>query len=187
LGDGGGEIIAINHDGTERWRELISNGWIDCAPIIGEDGTVYIGSSNHWPYDFGILHAFGPLDPNAPLAPTIDGPKRGLPKINYEFTFQTTSPLGNDLFYWIDWGDYSTKKWFGPFASGEKLTLNHTWNGFEKYTIRTRAKDTENLWGSWSELEVNMPRDKTIHNSLIYRILEQFPLLQMLIQRFGLQ
>ena len=43
---GGGDIIALNPDGTERWRKRIANVWIDSSPCIGEDGTVYIESVN---------------------------------------------------------------------------------------------------------------------------------------------
>ena len=54
----GGEIIAINPDGTEKWRETIAGYRVQSAPAISEDGTVYIGSS--WNPDNGYLHAFGP-------------------------------------------------------------------------------------------------------------------------------
>jgi outer membrane protein assembly factor BamB len=54
----GGEIIAVNQNGTEKWRKMIANDWVDSAPAIAEDGTVYIGSS--WQPDGGYLHAFGP-------------------------------------------------------------------------------------------------------------------------------
>jgi len=57
----GGEIIAVNPNGTEKWRKMIANGWVDSAPAIAEDGTVYIGSS--WQPDGGYLHAFGPGEP----------------------------------------------------------------------------------------------------------------------------
>ena len=61
----GGEIIAVNPDGTEKWRKMIANAWVDSAPAIGSDGTIYIGSTNFIddPYTHeGYLHAFGPGD-----------------------------------------------------------------------------------------------------------------------------
>ena len=59
--DMGGEIIAVNPNGTEKWRETIADERIESAPVISEDGTVYIGSS--WKPDDGYLHAFGPGEP----------------------------------------------------------------------------------------------------------------------------
>jgi outer membrane protein assembly factor BamB len=57
----GGEIIAINPNGTEQWRSTIADYAVESAPAISEDGTVYIGSS--WNPDGGYLHAFGPGEP----------------------------------------------------------------------------------------------------------------------------
>ena len=59
--DEGGEIIAVNPNGTEKWRETIADERVQSAPAISEDGTVYIGSS--WKPDGGYLHAFGPGEP----------------------------------------------------------------------------------------------------------------------------
>jgi outer membrane protein assembly factor BamB len=56
----GGEIIAVNPNGTEKWRKMIATDWVDSAPAIAEDGTIYIGSTCE-PSD-GYLHAFGPGD-----------------------------------------------------------------------------------------------------------------------------
>jgi outer membrane protein assembly factor BamB len=52
----GGYIIAVNSDGTEKWRHWIHNEAVWSAPSIGTDGTVYVGTSwNH----FGRLYAIG--------------------------------------------------------------------------------------------------------------------------------
>lgn len=177
----GGEIISINSNGTELWRILIANEEVQSAPAIGEDGTVYIGSSSfdaEHGVDFGYLHAFGPLDPNAPLVPTITGQTNGRIKRTYEYTFTSTSPLGNQIYYLIDWGDDVTTDWLGPYNSGETLTLNHSWANKGTYIIKARAKDTENLWGPWGELKVTMPfsYNYNIPFQLFFeRLFERFP------------
>ena len=53
--------------------------------------------------------------------------------------------------------------------------MSHTWDEQDTYTIRARAKDTNNLWGPWSELEVSMPINQPI----------QYPLFQWLLERFS--
>jgi outer membrane protein assembly factor BamB len=170
----GGEIIAINPNGTEKWRETIADFRIQSAPAIAEDGTIYIGSS--WNPDDGFLHAFGPLDPNAPLAPTITGKTNGKIKRTYDYTFTSTSPPGKQLYYFIDWGDDSIIDWIGPYDSGESITVNHSWSDKETYTIKARAKDIDNLWGPWGELEVTMPRSyETPQFLFIHWLLERFP------------
>ena len=176
----GGDLISLNPDGTERWRELLSDSLVKSAPAIGEDGTVYVSSCN-------CLLAFSELDPDAPYAPTIIGKINGTIETEYEYTFESTSPLERYVYYYINWGDNSKKDWFGPFDSGEKVTVSHTWSKQGIYTIRARAKDTENLLGSWGELIVTMPRDKSISISPLFRFLERYPLLQTLLLKLGLQ
>jgi len=66
----GGKLIAINPDGTEKWREKI--GTCESPPAIGKDGTVYVGSDNDRLYAFGLveLQAYA----NGPYYGLIDEP-----------------------------------------------------------------------------------------------------------------
>ncbi len=52
----GGYLIAVNPDGTEKWREWIHNEMVRAIPAIGTDGTVYIGASS-WPSE-SYFYAF---------------------------------------------------------------------------------------------------------------------------------
>ena len=177
----GGYNVAMNPDGTEIWREHI--GTCEFAPIIGEDETVYIGSSvdeEIRPGAFvatGYLYAFNVLDSNAPSEPEIKGTESGNAETEYEYKFKATSPLDNDVYLWVEWGDGDWTKtgWIGPHSSGEVVSLNHSWKYEDTYTIRARAKDTDNLWGPWGELEVTMPKNKPFNFPLISWLLERFP------------
>ncbi|MBU0496910.1 MAG: PQQ-binding-like beta-propeller repeat protein, partial [Candidatus Thermoplasmatota archaeon] len=40
----GGDIVAVNPDGTLKWRKRIADAWVWSSPCIAEDGTVYICS-----------------------------------------------------------------------------------------------------------------------------------------------
>jgi outer membrane protein assembly factor BamB len=155
----GGKLIAINPNGTLKWQQPI--GICESAPAIGSNGIIYIGSNNDY------LFAFGELDPNAPTETMINGQTIGTTGDEYEYTFKSTSPVGRGLYYYINWGDGGKKDWFGPFSSGEEATASHTWTNQGTYTIKARAKDTENLWGPWGELTVTMPRDKPIQNPIL--------------------
>jgi outer membrane protein assembly factor BamB len=187
----GGEIIAVNPDGTERWRKQICDeGWVDFAPIIGEDGTVYIGTSTKeftGPGEcisIGYLYAFNNIDLNAPTAPEINGPNKGKKEIEYQYTFKSVSPVDRDLYYYVEWGDgdWTTEWWIGPYSSGETIVLNHTWPERDVYMIRARCKDTENLWGPFSEYSVIItPRNKVSYSSLFMKFLKQFPLMERLL------
>jgi outer membrane protein assembly factor BamB len=171
----GGEIIAVNPNGTERWRIMIATDWVMSAPAIGSDGTVYVGSWNdgYHPGSWGYLHAIGPLDPDAPTAPNINGPASGKADTSYDYNFESTSPLGRNVYYYINWGDNTVNDWFGPYASGETITVSHTWSSKGTYTISARAKDTDNLWGPWGTLSVTMPLDLQISQSFSQQINQQ--------------
>ena len=54
-------------------------------------------------YHHGYLHAFGELDPNAPEAPTITGELKGRIRVEYEYTFNSNDPNGDDVYYYIEW------------------------------------------------------------------------------------
>ena len=118
----------------------------------------------------------------SPEKPDIDGPKEGKPGIEYNYTFVSTDPEGEDLFYYIDWGDGTFEDWIGPYQSGETVTMSHEWKGFGEKTldIRVKVKDVHDVISNWSApLQISLP--KHITNpwiKLLYMIIERFPLLQ---------
>ena len=168
---GGIEVIALWINGTIKWRKSLDT--IFSSPAISKDGTVYIGSQTL--SGEGYLNAFGSLDPNAPTIPAIQGPPQGKIKKEYSYTFSSIDPLGKKIWYYITWGDGSVEDWIGPYSSGEIVTLSHSWNEKGTYVIEARAKNTENLWGPWGELEVTRP---------YYSYQPQFPFIQWLFERF---
>ena len=52
----GGSLVAVNPDGTVRWRSIISTAQSQSSPCIGPDDRVYVGSHCR-------LHAFGLGEP----------------------------------------------------------------------------------------------------------------------------
>jgi hypothetical protein len=188
--DEGGDtayLSALNPDGTLRWTAGITSDiypydvmYLGPSPSIGADGTVYIttwfvrAASNY--VNFGYVHAFGQHDPNAPTAPTITGPPQGKAGVQYEYTFMSTSPTGKDVYYYVLWGDDTYTNWTGSFSSGEQINVNHSWSKRGTYTVQARARDSDNLWGSWGTLSVEMPTSYNISFLLFWeRLFERFP------------
>ncbi len=188
VGTSGGEkLIAVNPDGTEKWHQYI--GKCEFAPVIGEDGTVYIGSSvmeevySGAFINVGYLYAFNEKDSNAPSTPKVTGPTKVNSKKEIDYTFKSTSPLGNDVYYYIEWGDHdwTTDWWVGPIGSGEKAIISHTWSEPGTYSIRTRCKDSDNLWSDWKEKEVTVPRNRVSFTNNWFRFIDMFPILRYLL------
>ena len=138
--------------------------------------------------DENTTHDFILMVNHPPSAPDIEGPtvkpvSRPLPKqgepINY--TFKSTDPDGDNVSYYIEWGDGTYEDWFGPFESGEEVIRNHTWIEQGTYDIRAKAKD---IWGAesdWGTLDVIMPKNQQSGNMLYVWWLERFPILQKIL------
>ncbi len=182
-----GYLVAVNPDGTERLRKYIGDCYF--APIIGMDGTVYVGTSTQEEIEpgafisVGYLYAFNEMDPDAPAKPVINGPREGAAKTIIDYTFKSTSPLGNDVYYYIDWSDGDWRKdwWLGPYNSGKKAVISHTWSEPGTYTIKSRCKDIDNLWSDWSEFKVTIPRNRASYNSCWLRFFDMFSILQKIL------
>ncbi|KYK22871.1 hypothetical protein AYK21_03450 [Thermoplasmatales archaeon SG8-52-2] len=121
----GGEIIALNPDGTERWRKKIAGLWVESSPSIAEDGTVYIGSSHNM--DKGWLHSFN----RAYLSANVDGPHYGLIDTPVEFTGD-------------GYGGYKPYSYLWDFGDGETSTEqnpSHTYTTPDNYTVTLTVTD----------------------------------------------
>ena len=180
----GGELIAVNSDGTERWRsDRLCNWYVDSSPCIGEDGTVYIGSSTFKSNYIGYLHAFGSVDSNEPPdTPTIYGTLNGKARETYPYKFSTNDPDNNAIMFYVDWGDGTFTNWTEKAGSGEKVRIDHTYNMRNDYTIRAKAKDVMGAESDWATLEVSMPKSSAIFIPFL-NFLENHPNLFPLIRQ----
>lgn len=123
------------------------------------------------------------IDP--PNTPNIDGLALVRAGEEYDYKFFTTDPNGDDVYYYIDWGEYqSVGEWIGPFASGEEVTLSHSWSDRGLYTIKAKAKDIYGLESDWGYLEITVPVNQQISqqssNLLFLKVLQGLPNLQWL-------
>jgi outer membrane protein assembly factor BamB len=177
----GGELLAVNHYGTELWRKNIANLWVESSPCIGADGTVYIGSSNDM--NRGFLHSFGESIPNnPPQTPSITGPNHGTQGTEYPYKFVSTDPEEDDIYYYIDWGDSTNSGWIGPCASGEEITQ---WADAGSYTIRAKVRDYFDQESAWATLEITMPKHSNFFiNTLLQTLFKHHPNLTSFLEGF---
>ena len=116
----------------------------------------------------------------APEKPTIQGPTSGKVKTSYDYTFSTTDPNIDQVYYYIKWGDGNNVEWDGPYISGQEITLSHSWKDEGNWIIEAKAKDPDGAESSWARLSVQMPRTRTIS---IINYLQNYPIIYQLIQR----
>ena len=112
----------------------------------------------------------------APSPPTISGPSSGKPNRKYSYTLTTTDPEGEQVWYWIDWGDGTNTSWIGPFDSGTEITESHTWKSKENFTIKAKAKDSQDAESNWATLIISVPFSyKILTPSLWKQLFERYP------------
>lgn len=130
--------------------------------IYSEEGTYQVtlivtDSESNTAYDETITSVISENTP--PLPPMIDGPSQGKPGINYTFSFRSDDPQGDEVYYWINWGDTCPEVgWIGPFASGEEIYLTHSYEEQGTFTIRAKAKDMYDKESEWSDFETHIPK-----------------------------
>lgn len=115
----------------------------------------------------------GPNTP--PEKPDIDGTTNGSAGTSYTYTFNSVDPDGDDVYYYIKWGDDHVEIWDGPHASGVDVDIEHTYADQGTFVIEAKAKDTHGAESGWSTLQVTMPLNKVLTNPLFLRLLERFP------------
>jgi parallel beta-helix repeat protein len=157
--------------------------------LPGSDG---IGDS---PYDipegnnqdmYPLMEPYGDIN-LPPSAPIVTGPTSGKVYTSYTYTFTSIDPDGDDICYYIEWGDGITTTWTAFKPSGSPgYSESHSWNSEGIYTIKVKAKDTNGLESDWAELSVSMSRNKpyTYRSFLKFlnNIMERFPSLAELLQ-----
>jgi hypothetical protein len=113
-------------------------------------------------------------DNNPPNAPIITGTTSGKVGVEYTYTFNSLDPDGDDIVYCIQWGDGTGEICIGPYLSGEDVTASHIFEEEGSYTIRAKTEDANEAESPWGELEITMPRNKVIINTLFLKFLENF-------------
>jgi len=107
---------------------------------------------------------------NEQVPPEVSGPGYGDPGSDIEFTFVTNDPEEDDIEIRIDWGDGEVTDWFGPYDSGEEVTVQHIFATKGTYTIKVKARDELNAESDWGTLDVKIPRAKNSAESKIILI-----------------
>jgi hypothetical protein len=93
----------------------------------------------------------------------------------YDYTVMAIDPEGQNIRYWIDWGDGHIDRWEGPYGSGIERIFSYKWDDEGTYTIAVMAEDDRGAYSDWGYLEVTMPVNQQVINPLLQRFLERFP------------
>ena len=164
FGHGGSDmwVIKTDEDGSESWTLRLGGqqneiGYsiqqtIDLGYII----TGSIESYGHGGSDVWLIKLQTDEENLPPNPPTITGPTTGNSGIEYNYSFSTTDPDGDDVYYWISWGDDTHNGWQGPYPSGQNITVSHSWDNPGFYEVEAKAKDTYGAQSNWNKTLVEI-------------------------------
>ncbi len=184
----------INSNGWYNAKDQSNNIW-DYGSIGGNYWDDYTGEDNNGdgigdiPYfildglnqdRYPFMNQSGWNSP--PALPEISGITRGKIGKEYDYDFYLISdehfepgsePFEEHVYCHIEWGD-ETEEWIGPFDSGSRVTVSHTWYEKGIYTIQAKSFDRYDEESDWATLSVTMPRTIDLRSFLL-DLLEQFP------------
>jgi hypothetical protein len=143
--------------------------------IEGTDGSEEIFGQTWWYSNIIHVTVLGdpPEQPSKPI-----GNKIGKSGVNYTFTTMAIDPDNQQIFYKWDWGDGTESDWLGPFESGTTTTASHTWTKKGIYSIKVKAKDTQNQESDWSQPDsINIPRNIQSINTGLLKIINHLQII----------
>ena len=188
-GDVGHEIVFDASGSFDHEGEIISYDWDfgDGNHGSGMTALHIYESQGAYPVTLSIVDnednlvndttwAFIGRSNNPPNTPTVDGPLEGKNGIEYNYNFSVTDPDGDDIYYFIYWGDMYPE-WIGPFPSGEIITLNHTWIDKANFHLVVKTKDSYGFKSDCATFNVTMPKSKpfNLNFNIISWLFERFP------------
>jgi hypothetical protein len=120
--------------------------------------------------------------PETPETP--EGETSGETGTSYPYTTSTTDPDGDPVSYGWDFnGDNVVDGWTEYYPSGQEIETYHTWETRGTYSIKVKAKDTDDAESEWSDpLTVSMPKNKVINTPLFFqKIFQRFSFFKIIL------
>ena len=85
-----------------------------------------------------------------PKKPSISGPESGGMDEELSFSTSTIDPYNKQIYYMWDFGDETQSNWVGSYDSGILISEIHSWNKEGIYSVKVKAKNTDELESDWS-------------------------------------
>ena len=115
------------------------------------------------------------VENHRPEAPTITGPTRVKVGIRHTWSFNSTDPDGDNLTYYVDWGDVcGGAEWHGLYPSGVTIDINHTYLVENILIINSMAVDENGAESNMTYFEVTITKSVSLE-CIFIRLLQRFP------------
>lgn len=118
-----------------------------------------------------------------PSPPVINGANKVKKGVDSTYEFTSNDPDGDDLYYYVEWGDGSNTSWIGPYTAGKLINLNHKWDEKNSFQIKAKVKDDDRVESGWTIFDVSIFGNRILYNSLLekvlYRFQDYFPIIKL--------
>lgn len=173
-------IVCSTFDTIGNWYE-----WGAKMGNVYPNGTIgWSEDGQQWYLDSTLDAAFKTYgrDNQAPDKPIIKGPTPVGPG-TYNYTFNSTDPEGDEIFYCINRSD-GIEEWIGPYESGKEMSINITWKKKGNFAVKIKAKDIYDAESEWGLLNVTVPKYKSpfLNFPILNRLFEMFPNMFMIMR-----
>ncbi|UCF12741.1 MAG: tandem-95 repeat protein, partial [Thermoplasmatales archaeon] len=135
------------------------------SDYCGNDEFEYTVDDGHGGTDIANVYITVTCVNDPPTTPSITGKTNGQAGKPYDYNFTAIDPDGDQVKYFIDWGDGNTE-WTSLAASGTTVTISHTWAKKDTYTITAYAQDEHGLNGPNGTLVISMPLLQTVPKAI---------------------
>ena len=165
-----GARVRVSFHGTFRQNYTDNSGYYHVTDIpicncsknctASKEGftteEVWLSIYENTTYDFILNTANHP-----PNAPDINGPTEIPVGVEIDFIFSTLDPDGDNVSYYIKWGDGTSYGWTDYYPSGQDITIAHTWDEVDWFNIiRCKAKDTHGKESDWAKTPIRILKSK---------------------------
>jgi hypothetical protein len=176
-------LIKTDNDGNKLWDKTFGGSQREMAESVQQttdNGYIITGVTKPYGedrFDVLLIKAVD-FENQRPTKLIITGPTNGKIYEDIEFTIVSTDPDGDDLNYYVNWGEYDDKEWFGPYSSGNPINVSHMflWDG--THTIRVKVEDIHGGESDWNEFKIRISNPRT---RAWLRFFDMFPILQKIL------
>jgi len=161
--------IVCRTNGGDMWNNFY--GWRFSSDFRYWKGEMWYGAGDSWveliigEADDFEFETYG-WDPNnqPPNAPTIIGSSVAMLGAPFPVVYTSNDPDGDNVQYWIDWGDGTVDKWSDYYKSNEEVSSFHTYYKLGIYRISVIAKDSNYAESNWAEFDVTVVKNRIATN-----------------------
>ena len=164
------------HPDWDSTGEFIAYEYYEISPPTGIRAVKYDSTNDHEISSTGHAPRWFYKYNNPPSIPSVKGETNGNINTAYDYVLNSNDPEGDEILYYVDWGDGSNSNWVGPYPSGQAAHITHTYTAEDVYTIQAMTQDASLEYESdWGTLTVTMPYVYNPLQQLFEWLFERFP------------